>query len=207
MSRKAFMIRSSSVSVAGAVVVFLAACSAGPSANAPVPDPSDTPSGSPVVPEPVSPPPTATNAAEKQSWLVQGENSYLSGTGRYCSWDESLTAENPEYPAIGFTVLGGPPDDWNGTDMFDDSSPSVGLNLVTRKYTASRFDGDLATGLGTSWDTKGTFTFERNAAGVVTGGRGTGTTKIILPSGDVERPSDVITFTVTPIEEMDWCNF
>jgi len=199
------MIRLISPIIAGAAVLLLAACSAGPSLNAPVPDPADTPSGSPTLAPAASPSPTSTSVAEKQGWFVEGQNSYLSGSAHYCSWDDRLTTVNTEYPGFGFSVLGSPPDDWNGTDIWDDSSASVGLNIATRKYTAQRYDGEA--GYGTSWFTNGTFTFDRNAEGVITGGRGTGKTKIGLPGGDVQRTDDVMTFTVKGIDEAEWCNF
>lgn len=184
------MLRSSLALVA--IALLLTACSAGP--DDPMPLPSDSAS------------PSAVGLGGDRGWLVEAQNDYLTTSSPVCSDEDILTAEDPEYFSLYLEVSGGMPDDWKPGDVYQVDNNGILLEFDTGKYTASRFDGDLNTGIGTAWETFGRFTFERDAQGVMTGGSGTGTTRIIHENGDVERLADAMTFTVAVADEPSWCN-
>lgn len=171
-------------------VVLLAACSSGP--GVPTPDPSSSPS--------------SLGLGDGQGWIVHGQNDYVDGSTTVCSDEDVLTHPEPEYFALYLEQGPGLPDDWEPGDAYQVSSDGILLSFDTGEYEASRFDGDDSTGIGTVWETFGTFTFDRDAQGVITGGHGTGETRIIRESGDVEHPSDTMSFTVTVAPEPPWCD-
>jgi hypothetical protein len=158
-----------------------------------MPTPTDTPS------------PGAIQPADR-GWLVEGHIDYLDASSPVCSDEDLLTAARPEFFGLYLERSGGPPDDWTPDVQYQVDNNGILLDFGTLKYQGSRFDGDLTAGIGTKWETFGTFTFERDAQGVITGGRGTGKTTLLHESGDVEHLSDAMTFTVSVSDEPTWCN-
>jgi hypothetical protein len=171
--------------------LLLAGCSSDPGALVPGPSPSPSPFG----------------LAEGEGWVVHGQNDYVDGSSTVCSYEDLLTNPDIDPEFFGLYLEQGPglPDDWMPGDVYQVSADGILLNFATGEYEASRFDGDDSTGIGSLWDSSGTFTFDRDAQGVITGGHGTGKTQIIHESGDVERPSDTMTFTVTVAPQPPWC--
>lgn len=177
-------------------IVLLAGCSSGP--GTPMPGPGSDPSGSPS--------PSALGLVDGQGWIVQGANDYVDGSTPVCSDEDVLTNPAPEYFGLYLEQGPGIPDDWKPGDPYQVNADGILLSFDTGKYDAQRFDGDDSTGIGTGWQTSGTFTFQRDAQGVITGGQGTGKTVINHENGDVEHLSDSMTFTVAVAVEPPWCN-
>lgn len=169
------------------LALLLAACSP----SVPMPTPTDTPS------------PSAFGQQAGLDWLVVATNGYLEASGSVCAWEDILTAPDPEFFGL---YLERDPDSvtLEGTERVDNNG--IHLQFDNGRYTASRFDGDIYVGIGTYWETSGTLTFERDAQGVIIGGGGTGQTRIIHESGDVERLPDTMTFTVSQFDEQTWCD-
>lgn len=170
------------------LIVLLTACGVGPS-----------------MPVPESPSPSAGPQSD-QGWLVTGQNDYLNASMPVCSDEELLTAEQPEFFGAYLEEGPGMPDDWQPGDVYNVDANGILLEFDTGKYSVSRFDGVIGTDIGTFWETFGTFTFERDGTGVISGGSGTGKTRIIHEDGDVENLPDTMTFSVAVSEEPTWCN-
>jgi hypothetical protein len=141
-----------------------------------------------------------------RGWRVEASNGYLTASAPVCSDEDILTAENPEFFGLYLEAGPGMPDDWKPGDPYQVDSNGILLEFDTGRYRASRFDGDVQAGIGTSWETFGTFEFQRDAQGVITGGSGSGETRIMHENGDVENLDDAMTFTVTVADEPTWCN-
>ena len=163
-----------------------------------MPGPDDDPSSTPS--------PSAMGLLDGQGWIVEGQNDYVDGSTVVCSDEDVLTNPAPEYFALYLEQGPGLPDDWMPGDAYQVNADGILLSFDTGRYDAQRFDGNDSTGIGTSWQTSGTFTFDRDAQGVITGGHGTGKTQIIHKDGDVEHPSDTMSFTVRVAVEPPWCN-
>ena len=159
----------------------------------PGPDPSGSPS------------PSALGNVEGQGWIVQGQNDYVDGSTPVCSDEDVLTNPSPEFFGLYLEQGPGMPDDWQPGDPYQVNADGILLSFDTGKYDAQRFDGDDSTGIGTSWQTSGTFTFDRDAQGVITGGQGTGKTELVHENGDIEHLSDTMSFTVQVAPEPSWC--
>lgn len=174
-------------------VLLLTACRPQSTTNMPMPDPSESPSASVI------------GEADDRGWIVEAENGYLTASSRVCSDEDLLTSAESEFPAIYLEEGGGPPDDWVPSEQFEVDSNGILLDFGAGEYDASRFDG--ANGIGTAWETlNGTLSVDRDAQGVITGGTGTGETRILHANGDSERIVDVVTFTVTVADEPAWCD-
>jgi hypothetical protein len=163
-----------------------------------MPGPDDDPSASPS--------PSALGNVEGQGWIVHGQNDYVDGSSKVCSDEDLLTNPAPEFFGLYLEQGPGMPDDWNPDDMYQVNADGILLSFDIGEYDAYRFDGNDSTGIGTGWETAGTFTFDRDAQGVITGGHGTGKTRIVHESGDIERLSDTMSFTVVVAPEPPWCD-
>ena len=181
--------------------VVLAGCAAGP---------VTAPPGSTGAPESATPTPGAAPSepgglAPGESWLVQGANDYVDGSSPVCADEDLLTNPDAEFLSIYLEQGPGMPDDWKPGDPYQVSSDGILIDFAAGTYNASRFDGDDSTGIGTAWETFGQVTIDRDAQGVITGGSGTGKTRILRENGDVEKLTDSMTFTVSIIDEPTWC--
>ncbi len=178
--------------------LLLAACSPGPQVPMPGPDPTASPSAN--APGSADGP----GVVDGQGWRVQAQNDFIDAFEHICSVDDTLT--NPDSEFAGITLSpGGTPDDWNPDEPTTYDQNNIVLEFDTGKYSASRFDGDASAGIGSYWETFGTFTFDRDAQGVITGGSGSGPTRYISVDGDTERSTDTMTFTVTVTPDPPWC--
>lgn len=175
------------------LAVLLASCTTGPGPM-PVPDP----------PGP-TPAPGGLTPGAGQSWLVQGHNDYVDGSSPVCADEDILTAEAPEFFGLYLEQGPGLPDDWKPGDEYQVSADGILLEFDTGRYSANRFDGDDFAGIGTAWETFGDFEYTRDAQGVISGGSGTGQTRVLHENGDVENLADTMTFTVVVADEPTWC--
>lgn len=181
--------------------MLLVGCTAGPAAP---------PSSSTAATESASPTPGAGGSepaglAPGESWLVQGANAYVDGTSPVCADEDLLSNPDSEFPGVYLEQGPGMPDSWKPGDEYQVNGDGILLDFGSGDYSGSRFDGDDFTGIGTAWETFGTFTFERDDEGVITGGSGTGKTRILHENGDVENLTDSMTFTVSIVDEPTWC--
>lgn len=172
------------------VALLLAACSP----VGPMPVPTDSTS------------PTVVGFDGDRGWRVEASNGYLTASSPVCSDENILTTENPEFFSLYLEAGPGMPDDWKPGDTYQVDNNGILLEFDSGKYSASRFDGDVQAGIGTYWETFGTFEFERDAQGVITGGSGSGATRIMHENGDTEKLDDAMSFTVTVADEPTWCN-
>ncbi len=122
-----------------------------------------------------------------------------------CADEDLLSNPDSEFPGIYLEQGPGMPDDWKPGDLYQVSSDGMLIDFGAGTYNASRFDGDDSMGIGTAWETFGRVTIDRDAQGVITGGSGTGKTRILHENGDVENLTDSMTFTVSIIDEPTWC--
>ena len=173
--------------------ILLAGCSSGSGVPMPGPDPTASPSAN------------APGVVDGPGWRVQAQNDYVDASGPVCSDEDILTNPDSEFPGVYLEQGPGMPDDWKPGDPYQVNSDGILLEFDTGKYSAGRFDGDVSTGIGSVWETFGTFTFERDAQGVITGGSGSGPTRYISVDGDTERSTDTMTFTVTVTPDPPWC--
>jgi hypothetical protein len=181
------------------VLVTAAGCTTGPVVPMPAPSGSISPEPGP------GPGPGELIPGDGESWLVHGQNDYVDGSIPVCSDDDVLTAAQPEFFGLYLEQGPGMPDDWRPGDAYQVNGDGILLEFDTGDYTASRFDGDDYSGIGTAWETFGTFTYTRDAQGVISGGSGTGETRILHENGDVENLADTMTFTVVVADEPTWC--
>lgn len=164
----------------------------------PGPDPTASPSANgPGLPD-------DPGVVDGQGWRVQAQNDYIDAFEHVCFAEDTLTNPDPEFFGIALSP-GGTPDDWNPDEQTTYDQNNIVLQFDTGRYSAGRFDGDVSTGIGSVWETFGTFTFERDAQGVITGGSGSGPTRYISVDGDSERSTDTMTFTVTVTPDPPWC--
>jgi hypothetical protein len=155
---------------------------------------------------PVPADPGAGDLEDGEAWMVKGANDYLDGSSPVCADEDTLTNPNSEFGGVYLEEGPGMPDSWKPGDEYEANGNGISLYFEIGKYDSQRFDGDISTGRGTSWETNGTFTFERDADGVISGGSGTGKTTVIHDNGDVEHLTDSMTFAVTVVDAPRWCS-
>lgn len=178
------------------ILLALTSCAVLPPGASPMPVPSGTSS-------PGALGATEIPADDVHGWLVSVTNNYMTATARLCAIDTIWTEPDSEYAGIYAERNGGMPDGF-GNAVYEVDPHGIRLAFNSKRYFMGYTEGTA--GIGTSYEFQGTFTFERDANGVPTHGSGTGTGRIIHPSGDVDNGvTDSMSFTLSPIPEPDWC--
>ncbi len=94
----------------------------------------------------------------------------------------------------------------NSTRGCTRSAPGILLDFHLGKYDMYWVDGTARD--GTVYEFRGTFDIVTDSGGVPVSGSGTGSGRIIHPSGDIEQRDDTIVITFSPIPEPpDWCPY
>lgn len=189
----------SAAGVAMAGALLLAGCATtsaggqGPGALNPAPSQTTSPAPEPGDENPDDEVPADT------AWLVTATTSQFTASARLCPGDGMMAVPmDPDFTGIFAETNGGPPDDWDGSSMYQ-VAEGVLLDLGAKKYSYTYDAG------GDRWDAAGKLTIEYDEAGRPRSGSGTGPMMIIYSSGDITRTTEATSFTIEPADAAPWC--